>query len=259
MKLRIKIISVSFGLLALAYIFMSLSLPFLNDSKKGMTDEECLLKTHWQQMGGFQKYTPDSLRLGCWSTALAQIVYYHQLKPYGKVTYTSRQGYAIDETLDSTQFDFSIFCPKIDKNTPQEAVNQMAKYNYYAALAVQKDFGTDRYMNKLASERLLEQHYRMNVERYITWHKMLPNILGRLEKIIRRELNNKRPVFLHFANLKDFGHSIVVDGYRYEDNKFMIHTNQGQGGLNDGWYDFHEGILRANDTALRVVYTFKPY
>ena len=42
-------------------------------------------------------------------------------------------------------------------------------------------------------------------------------------------------------------------------NKFMIHTNQGQGGSDDGWYDFHKGILRANDTALRVIYTFKPF
>ncbi len=39
----------------------------------------------------------------------------------------------------------------------------------------------------------------------------------------------------------------------------MIHTNQGQGGPDDGWYNFYKGILRSNDNALRVVYTFKPY
>jgi hypothetical protein len=209
-------------------------------------------------MGGFEKCTPDSLRTGCWSTALAQIVYYHKLKPYGHVAYTSRQGYKIDEMLDSTQFNFSLFAPAIEKTAAAETISQLAKYSYYAALAVQKDFGTDRYMNKLAPADLLEKHYAVKVERYISWRKTVPATLGKLEKIIYQEINGKRPVFLHFANLKDFGHSVVIDGYCYKDGNFMIHTNQGQGGPDDGWYNFHKGILRPDDNALRVIYTFKP-
>ena len=224
-----------------------------------MEDTKCLTKTHWQQMGGFEKYTPDSLRIGCWSTALAQIVYYHKLKPYGHVEYTSQKGYKINENIDSTQINFNLFAQAIDSTTSQETINQLAKYNYYAALAVQKDFGTDNYMNKLAPASLFEQHYKMKVERYIAWHQLVPNTFRKLEKIIYNEINNNRPVFLHFANLKDFGHSVVVDGYCYKDGNFMIHTNQGQGGPTDGWYNFYKGILRPDDTALRVVYTCKPY
>lgn len=209
-------------------------------------------------MGGFEKYTPDSLRVGCWSTALAQIMYYHRLKPYGRVFYTSRNGYKIDETLDSGSVNFAHFAATIDSSTPDGAKDQLAKYSYYAALAVQKDFGTDRYMNKLASASLLEKHYAVEVRRYISWHKLLPNTLGKLEKVIYDEINNKRPVFLHFANLKDFGHSVVVDSYRYEGDSFVVHINQGQGGPTDGWYAFYKGILRDDDNALRVVYTFKP-
>jgi len=209
-------------------------------------------------MGGFEKYTPDSLRVGCWSTALAQIMYYHRLKPYGQVSYTSRNGYKIDETPDSAKIDFSQFATTIDAGTPEVVKDQLAKYSYYAALAVQKDFGTDRYMHKLASSSMLEEHYDVKVERYISWHKLLPNTMGKLEQVIYDELNSKRPVFLHFADLKDFGHSAVVNGYRYENGSFIIHINQGQGGPTDGWYDFHKGILRENDNALRVVYTFKP-
>ncbi|MEI9942696.1 MAG: C10 family peptidase [Chitinophagaceae bacterium] len=110
-------------------------------------------------MGGFEKYTPDSLRVGCWSTALAQIVYFHQLKPFGHVQYTSRNGYQIKETMDSSQFNFDLFATTIDSTTPEEIVNQLAKYNYYAALVMQKDFGTDRYMNKLAPAGLFEKYY----------------------------------------------------------------------------------------------------
>jgi Peptidase C10 family len=60
-------------------------------------------------------------------------------------------------------------------------------------------------------------------------------------------LNSRRPLLLHFANLRDFGHSVVADGYCYQDGKFMVHINQGQGGADDGWYDFHQGILKPDD------------
>jgi hypothetical protein len=259
MKRKYKILAIALLLIGLAYLFICTAFPFFPDKSKCMADADCLTKTHWQQMGGFEKYTPDSLRTGCWSTALAQIVFYHQLMPYGQVTYTSRQGYAINEKLDSTQFNFAVFAPTIDTNTAAATADQMAKYNYYAALAVQKDFGTDRYMNKLAPANLLQQHYRVKVDRYIAWHKWVPNTLGKLEKIIYTEINAKRPILLHFANLNDFGHSVVVDGYCYKDGHFMVHTNQGQGGPDDGWYDFYKGIIKPDDNALRVVYTFKPY
>lgn len=48
-----------------------------------MADSECLTTTHWKQMGGFERCTPDSLRTGCWSTALAQIVYYRASSGFG--------------------------------------------------------------------------------------------------------------------------------------------------------------------------------
>ena len=253
-----KIAAMAGTLLLALYVTICTAFPFFPDKTNCRQDSKGLTTTNWQQMGGFEQCTPDRLRLGCWSTALAQIMYYHRLKPYGQVQYTSRQGYRIDEVLDSTQFDFRQFAATIDSNSSAATVAQLAKYNYYAALAIQKDFGTDRYMNKLAPASLLEQHYQVKVKRYIAWHNFAPNTLGKLEKIIYRELKGRRPVFLHFANLKDFGHSVVIYGYCYEDGKFKVHLNQGQGGPVDGWYDFYKGILRPDDTALRVIYTFNP-
>ncbi|WP_026462549.1 C10 family peptidase [Adhaeribacter aquaticus] len=253
-----KIIFVSLILLLVLFVTVSASFPFLPNYNSCVAEDGGLLKTQWKQMGGFEKFTPDKLRLGCWSTALAQIVYYHQLKPFGQVQYISRQGYKINQKLDSLPFNFKLFSASIDSNTTEEAANEMARYNYYAALVVQKDFGTDRYMNKLAPARLFEKHFNVKAERFISFHQIAPYTLGKLEKVIYNELNEKRPVFLHFANLKDFGHSLVIDGYCYKDGVFMVHTNQGQGGPTDGWYNFYKGILRPDDNALRVVYTFKP-
>ncbi|MBE7172932.1 MAG: hypothetical protein INR73_20310 [Williamsia sp.] len=58
--------------------------------------------------------------------------------------YTSSKNFYIDELLDSTQCNFEQFVPAIDSTTPEEAAHQMVRYSYYAALTVQKDFGTSQ-------------------------------------------------------------------------------------------------------------------
>ena len=40
-------------------------------------DNAYLLKTHWYQDGPFAAFTPNHERVGCWSTAYAQILYSH--------------------------------------------------------------------------------------------------------------------------------------------------------------------------------------
>lgn len=256
MNMALKILSGSLLTAGICYLFGATAVPYA--PIKGHSPDTVLLKTNWKQMGGFEKYTPDHLRLGCWSTALAQIMYYHKLKPFGEVSYTSRNGYVISEKIDSTSIDLKKLVTKIDSSTSAVAIDATARYNYYAALAVRKDFGTDRYMNKLAPASLLEQHYRVKVDRYISWHRSLPYGIGKLERVMVRELDQKRPVMLHFSDLKGFGHSVVVDGYRAEGKKLMVHINQGQGGPQDGWYDFSGNILQKDDDQLRVVYTFRP-
>src|SRR5436190_1077651 len=49
--------------------------------------KEFLLRTHWYQDGPFAGLTPNHEHVGCWSTAYAQILFYHRLKPHGHVTY----------------------------------------------------------------------------------------------------------------------------------------------------------------------------
>lgn len=257
MKKRISLPLIFILLVFADYLFAGTSLVDFSKNQYPRQDS-IFLKTHWKQMGGFEKYTPDRLRLGCWSTAFAQIVYYHGLKPFGHVAYKSSKGFDIDVDIDSSKIDLSMLSAQIDCNSPAANIDALAKYNYYAALAVKKDFGTDNYMQKLASPGLLEQHYRVAVRRYISWGQLLPYSSGKLEQVIIREIEQKRPLFLHFSNLKDFGHSAVIDGYKYAGNSFLVHLNQGQGGPLDGWYDFDKDLLHHNDHKLRVVYTIRP-
>jgi len=257
MKMGIKILLGISAVTALSYLVFGTSFQLSGNSTSPVNDS-ILVKTKWKQMGGFEKYTPDHLRLGCWSTALAQIVYYHQLKPFGKISYISRNGYVINEKIDSASVDFKRMVDSIDITTTKSALDATAQYNYYAALAVRKDFGTDRYMNKLAPSSLFEQHYNVKSDRYISWKHTFPYSFGKLKKVISHELNLKRPLMLHFSDLNGFGHTVVIDAYRIENNKLIVHLNQGQGGPQDGWYDFESAILKPNDDNLRVLYTFKP-
>lgn len=130
------------------YLFAATAFIDLSGGKY-LSADSILLQTHWKQMGGFERYTPDHMRLGCWSTALAQIMYYHKLKPFGRVRYTSRKGFVINEELDSIPIEFNQLPVQIDSSITDDDINALARYNYYAALAVQKDFGTDSYMHKL--------------------------------------------------------------------------------------------------------------
>lgn len=253
----IKILSLVALLLGGSYILGATNLIDLPKEETPLADS-IFLTTHWQQMGGFEHYTPDHLRLGCWSTALAQIMFYHRLKPFGKEKYRSSKGYYIDEKIDSTRINFSMLTDRIDSLTPNANIHALALYNYYAALAVEKDFGTDNYMNKLAPAALFEKHYKVEANRYISWKCLLPFSCGKQERIIREEISHKRPVFLHFTDLATFGHSVVIDGYKIQDkHRFMVHLNQGQGGPQDGWYDFDADLLKKHDRTLRVIYTFK--
>lgn len=257
MKKGIPLIIIFAVIIFTTYAFAATAIIDFSKDKFPKQDS-IFLKTHWKQMGGFEQETPDHLRLGCWSTAFAQIVYYHGLKPFGRVAYKSSKGYFINEDIDSSKVNLSKFSMQIDKTTPMLNIEALAKYNYYAALAVNKDFGTDNYMHKLASSSLLEEHYKIKVSRYVSWNHILPYSSGKLENIVMKEISQKRPLFLHFANLNNFGHSVVIDGYKQSGNQFFVHLNQGQGGPQDGWYDFDKDLLHKGDRKLRVIYTIRP-
>lgn len=242
-------------LLVLFYVIQDTA--FLN-FKHYAPSKTIFISTHWKQMGGFEAATPDHMRLGCWSTALAQITRFQQLRPYGHVQYTTSKGYAINEIFDSTHYDFNLLADRIDSTTSPEKKQALAAYNYAAAAIMEKDFGTGSYMHLLASTGQLEAHYRVHSSRYISWQGLVPCTSGKLFDVVQEEISAGRPLLFHFANLNGFGHAVVIDGYQKKNGKQMVHLNQGQGGPQDGWYDFNEDILTAGDRKLRVIYTIQP-
>ena len=77
-----------------------------------------------------------------------------------------------------------------------------------------------------------------------------------IKKIVIKEMNEKRPVFIHLRDLerKQF-HAAVIDAYKTENNKLIVHINMGHKGKDDGWFDFDEPILKYTDNDYRRLIT----
>jgi len=236
-----------------------------------------LLKTHWYQDGPFAQYTPANERVGCWSTAYAQILFFHQLKPTGRVQYECSSGFKVDADLAQFQFDWSQFPNEITGQTPKTGAEQLALYSFATAVAVRKDFGTGGYRRLLNSVDDLEAHFPVDAEIHVHLGKKLPlspaelatklrsekitNLIDRAQivPLLQTELAAQRPVYFHFGNIKDFGHSTVIDGIRKDGDRHMVHINFGaKEAESNKWYDLFAPISQLDDVTLRAFVTIKP-
>jgi hypothetical protein len=262
----------------LIHLLTGLALASIANSSAGETAENThLLKTRWYQTGPFAQFTPNHERVGCWSTAYAQILYYHRLKPTGRVTYDCSSGQRIDVDLGAYRFDWSQFVDEVSATTPKKAAEQLAQYSFATAAIVQKDFGTDRYKRVLSSVADLESHFAVDAEIYVylvdnppvplevlkakTRSENISNLVDKAQivALLTKELGAGRPVYFHFANLKEFGHSTVIDGIRREADRCMVHINFGDVvTARNRWYDLFAPIEVPDDDVMRVFVTIKP-
>jgi hypothetical protein len=222
-----------------------------------------LLKTEWDQAGIYAKYTPTKVRVGCWATAVSQILYYHKLLPKGKVSYQCTDGYMINENLKSYKFDLNSFVNKIEDNTSIESIDQVAMYSYFTAVAMRKDFGTGHHF--LTDDgftgiiKVLENHFNCSVKIYQFGENSFLKEKHKIIQVVKDEINNSRPVAFWFGNQYDWGHAVVIDGYLQKGNLFLVHINQGLGGSGNGVYDLFTPIIPSyGDMYWRAILTIKP-
>ena len=218
------------------------------------------LKTEWKQRGAYAAFTPDHQRLGCWSVALAQILYYHGLTPHGSTSYTGKT-YSVSADFGSPAVDMGKVAPALpEKGAPQDT--ETARYLYYAALVTGKDFGTGGYTgNSDVRRRRLELHYSVKTGRISYPKSPKPEVEG----FIRSELAQKRPLMLYVEGERPgeegLGHALVIDGCRTEAGAMKVHLNFGWGGGCDGWYSLWEPISYGKgnfDKPLRWIMAVRP-
>ncbi|GJM07960.1 MAG: hypothetical protein DHS20C11_02360 [Lysobacteraceae bacterium] len=253
-----KVLIYSASALAIVILAATIHLTALFHPSGDVGDSvEPFLTTNWRQSGGYNKFTPGQNHIGCWGTAFAQIMFHYGIKPSGQVAYETSTGYVVEEDLDAYNFDFSKFTSEINELSDEDTIDQMAMYNYFTAAVVQKDFGTGNgsILHKTEVGAYLKKHFGVDANWYVAYDGLYPYTAGKLEWLVERELSAKRPVYFYFTNQRDMGHAVVIDGYRRTEDAFMVHMVQGQGGPDNGWYDFHGPILDPDDGRLRIVYT----
>lgn len=241
------------------------------------TANEPLLQTRWYQDGPFARFTPGQERVGCWSTAYAQILFFHRLAPTGRVRYQCSSGHEVDVDLGAYHFDWTRFPKVITAATPTESLEQVARYSFATAVAVRKDFGTGGYRRLLNSVADLETHFPVSARIYVHLAERLPvartevmaklrtesvtNLVDRIQivSLLRGELAERRPVYFHFGNIKDFGHSTVIDGIENDGQNPKVHINFGAvEPERNKWYELFSPISQADDVTLRAFVTILP-
>ncbi|MBN2738703.1 MAG: C10 family peptidase [Spirochaetales bacterium] len=225
-----------------------------------------LLKTHWSQEGLYAKDAPGGNALGCWSTAIAQIMYYHKKAPTGSVSYQSTNYGPISGNLGSPATNWNLIAPQgINSTTLDNIQDETARFSYNASLVVQKNFGTGSYVLKVLRDGLLEKelkdHYGVtNVKRYSTDAGVSK---AQIETIIKTEIDASRPVFLFMRPLASAAHAMVIDEYNGSGSNFEVHINMGGDPAHsnnnlDGFYNFHNQILHWDDVDFRLILTIEP-
>eukprot|EP00746_Dinoflagellata_sp_MGD_P048298 gnl/MRDRNA2_/MRDRNA2_219702_c0_seq1.p1 gnl/MRDRNA2_/MRDRNA2_219702_c0~~gnl/MRDRNA2_/MRDRNA2_219702_c0_seq1.p1 ORF type:complete len:288 (+),score=39.19 gnl/MRDRNA2_/MRDRNA2_219702_c0_seq1:74-937(+) len=226
-----------------------------------------LLNTSWGQRWAYAQYAPacgkschdqgEHWRLGCASTALAQIAYFHRLCPMGSVGYTvpgfSETRMDFDAETKKGLCMWQSFADAPPNTTSDSHMKAVAKYEYAAALILQKTWGTGDYeLTHEARAKAAMEHYGFE---NITIISLTNFSADEVLAAIIEEIDFQRPLKMqiHMAgnihsNSDDVTmpprfHHVAVDGYHVEANKtFRVHINAGHSGFDNGWYDWNAPI-----------------
>lgn len=161
----------------------------------------------------------------------------------------------IENDLDARIYNWSKMTVALTSVSPKEEIEEVSTFLYDVATVIQKDFDTDTYLigeTKMVPE--LQEHFQRHAEAFST-----DNIGSHIRDYIAQELNAKRPCMLYMEDIKKTtGHAVVIDGYKQDGNKFLVHLNMGWEGKADGWYDFDEPIDILNNANYRLVLSIRP-
>ncbi|MBD3383959.1 hypothetical protein GF407_03440 [candidate division KSB1 bacterium] len=201
-----------------------------------------LIKTAWGGSAPFNEYSPGNSELGCHAIAFAQILYFHRLAPFGKIDYQCSNGKTLSENVEYTP-EWDIFA--LDQESATKDTTKMrktARFLYYVALVVRKDFGTNQYINypKDFHKQAIESHFNCTLNAIVknihsSFYTALKEEPGFYSQI-QNEIDSMRPLGFYYTDRTGGGHAVVIDGYTLQDDKMYVHVNFGWFGRSNGWY-----------------------
>ena len=240
-----------------------------------------LLNSRWGQHGDYKGLCPEYWdfserpikhgisRLGCWSTAIAQIIRYYELQSSGSISYTCSRNLLtrpiaiwpsnINNNLNENFYDWDFMPYNLNSSSTNPEITMTQQFCYDVACVIQKDFGDGKYVT------LGDDFNILNL--MVELHEHFPDIESTewIEDLdiftIIFEITLFRPIMLYIRTadkqLGDKGyHAVVLDGYKYEENKFKVHLNYGwdtgnPDNMTNSWYVYNEAFPIYDDPDFR--------
>lgn len=204
---------------------------------------EPLVKSQWNQsyVDGkevYNYYTPNNYVCGCVATAGSQIMRFHEY-PKGKVTGITRTCY-----VDGSPVSRDMYGGTYDwNNMPLVPTSAITETECKAIGKLCYDVGVSIYMSWAAGgsgtggyclkDAFINVFKYKNAVAYQLYYENIPQ--SDIENLMLANFDAGYPVEVSIDGSAG-GHSIVGDGYGYQNGSLYIHLNMGWGGGDDAWY-----------------------
>ncbi len=187
-------------------------------------------------------FTPNNYAPGCVAVSLSTLLQYYQwpIKGMGKHKYSDNKGssngtYQVD--YGKTEYEWENILDRYNyKNTSLKQREALGELVYHSAVALDMDFefnGSTSNVNRIPKAG-------KNYFRFIA--REVPASSFIFWKTVDSNLVHKTPVIFSISASNGAGHSIVCDGFKYDNGSEYHHVNMGWWGTSNGWYKIRNGF-----------------
>lgn len=193
---------------------------------------EPMTTTEWGQGLPFNLDVPSHYPAGCVSTALAQVMAYHQ--------WPSSISKEVGE-LPTVSFDWDKLRNKYSISDDDESALEVAKLMHYCGVSVGTNYGNTGSINWGSGSSAYFYNAAEALKFYFGYAKAARDVYRKSwtteewDSLIYNELANGRPVI--YSATEETGHAMVCDGY---DGNGGYHINWGWNGDYNGYYRLPE-------------------
>lgn len=223
--------------------------------------DEYLLESTWEQGSGYNDYCPvmdgQHVVVGCVATAMAQIIRYYGYphRGFGSKSYNHTTYGTLAVNFDTTDYDYTLMPDRIRRSSTAAERDMVSRLCYHCGIVVNMRYqnpshpdGSGSFTN-LVPEGL--QYFGYVGAQYLDRDRYPDDAEWR--RIIRAEIDARRPIEYAGVDDEQGGHAFVLDGYASQ-NRF--HFNWGWGGYGDGFYSLT--TMRGFTTGHEMVINIKP-
>lgn len=204
-----------------------------------------MMQTHWSQGAPYNNLCPDyetgnKSVTGCVATAMAQCMYFTEMRVGSTTTFTTaeipaytsiRYSIPIDAVAAGTPINWSLMAESYSSADVSSAATAVAELMLYCGASVQMDYGP--------SSGALSQPVADVLKYYFGYNTTTTQYVSRSDytyanwiEMMYHELSQGRVIF-YGGESSGGGHAFVCDGYQGED---YFHINWGWGGMSDNYF-----------------------